>query len=104
MLTLRQIVKACEEGIEVKFRRKSHPLGWKGEYDPENKLVSVYKPAIESKEDLELTLLHEFVHARDDVKGGREGNETETELEAIDTYHKNYSVLEFIKGVYNLKY
>ena len=98
--------------MDISFKRKQHPAGFKGEYDPGSLEVIVYLPQIESRSDKDITILHEFVHARDDVKAARQDklrrgadNELEdaVEKEAVETYQKRAYVLEFIKQLYRIR-
>jgi len=114
MLTISQITRIYSECIDIKFKNKPHPEGLKGEYDPAALEVIVYRPAVKSSEDRDITLLHEFVHARDDTKAARltcaedyDGKavqlmEQKTEQEAIETYEKRPYALEFIKQIYRI--
>lgn len=109
MLTISKIKKIYRHGIDVRFRRSPHPLGWKGEYLGSTLDVIVYLPALESKRDLDLTLLHEFVHADDDISSSRLPNlsddedDERAESEAIEAYERRPKVLEFIKQLYNIE-
>ena len=115
MLTIKQIIKLSEESLEVKLKKKVLPeLSYvKGEYDPSEKIIIVYLPNVESEEDFNLTLLHEFVHARDDLISGfvQEENhsvidylfELSVESEAVETYENRPEIIDLIKDLYEIK-
>lgn len=96
MLTINQIARIYEEGWDLKFRRKPHPKGDKGDCDPSALEMNVYKPAVESVADRDITILHEAIHARNDAKGARSlrASNTAVEREAKETYRKRHYVLE----------
>ena len=107
MLTIHQLVKLYEEGVNIHFKEKPSPKGFKGEYDPSSLEILIYTPAIESKSDEDLTILHEFVHARDDIYSSKIAYiqdtiqyEQETEQEALKTYKKRPYLLDFIMQLY----
>lgn len=107
MLTIHQLVKIYEEGVNIHFKEKPSPKGFKGEYDPSSLEILIYTPAIESKSDGDLTILHEFVHARDDVYSSKIvyiqdiiQYEQETEQEALKTYKKKPYIIDFILQIY----
>ncbi len=107
MLTINQLVKVYEEGVNMHFKKQPSPNGFKGEYDPNSLEVFIYTPAIESKSDEDITILHEFVHARDDVYYSKTQYikditqyEQETEQEALKTYKKKPYILDFIMQLY----
>ena len=107
MLTINQLVKVYEKGVEVHFKKSPSPKGFKGEYDPGSLSVLIYIPAIESKYDEDVTLLHEFIHARDDIYFSKtqyirdiDEYEQETEQEALKTYKKRPHIIDFISQLY----
>ena len=119
MLTIDQIVKVSEKGVNVLFKDTPSHFGYKGIYEPGSHRIIIYKQAIESPYDLCITLLHEFVHARDDIlyshifftnTQGRVSDisdafeyEEATEQEAINTYKENSDVLDLIKELYRIE-
>ena len=106
MLTINQIVKLYEDGFEINVKRKPHPAGFKGEYDPATLEAAIYEPALESAFDRDLTILHEAIHCRNAViwvpRNGRYNNRS-IEREARKTYTKRPYVLEFLKQLYGIK-
>ena len=119
MLTIDQIVKVSEKGVNILFKDTPSHFGYKGIYEPRTHTIIIYKKAIESPYDLCITLLHEFVHARDDIlhsyifftnSQGRVSDisdsfeyEKATEQEAVNTYEENRDVLDLIKKLYRIK-
>ena len=106
MLSVEQVIKLCEEDVRIRFRRKPRSDKLKGEYDPEDNEISVYLKNIDSKEERDITILHEFIHARDiwiknlDTTGSCSER---VEREATETYKKRPEVLAFIKEMYKIK-
>ena len=108
MLTIHQIMRIHQEGIELRFSRKKVMKELKGEYDPSEQEMLVYIRNIESLLELDITLLHECIHARDDVRGKRSflfdnQEDSEVEHEALLTYTKKPEVLAFLKDIYQVK-
>ena len=107
MLTINQIIKIAEEGVSVRQTRKIPEEKLKGEYDPAAKEAIIYLSAIRSGRDRDITLLHELIHARDDVQGKRRfrnsNQEYLVEKEAIATYYQRKEVLDFAKDFYRVR-
>jgi len=105
MLTTNQVIKLYDVGVKIKFKRKQHPRGLKGQYDPSTLEILIYRPSIESTKDRDITILHEFIEAREDTKAVRSsGKPCEVgEREAKMTYHNRPYVLELIKEMYNIR-
>ena len=103
MLTLNQIIDIYRKGVEIKFKRKSKDNRIKGEYDPSTLEAIIYVNNNLSNEDKDITILHELIHARDDIKGKRLNREKGVEREAIETYKESPEILEFIKALYKIK-
>ncbi len=103
MLTLKQIIELYQDGVEIRFKKKPHHNGIKGEFDPASLEVIIYLAHINSKFDRDITILHEFVHAKNHHFGVTLEDEVLVEDEAIRTYAKKDYILEFIKRLYNLK-
>ena len=104
MLTQKDVIQLYNEGLILRWRRKKHPQHLKGEYDPVGFEINVYTPHLASDHDRDLTLLHEFIHARDDRRG-RANNRTCSpwvEKEAEATYTKQPRVLALIKELYRI--
>jgi len=107
MLTELQVWKLIYEfGLDIKLKRKPSPYNYDGQYDPEELLINIYPQAKRSKETFDLTLLHELIHARDDLikrKSSEPDNkydEKETEKEAIKTYLKKPRLVPIIKELF----
>lgn len=105
MLTIEDIKQAYEEGITLRLKRKPAPDKRKGEFDLLNLEVRIFLPGAESKEDKELTILHEFIHARDGIKGYRyrDRKDYNVEREAANTLRYRSEVLKFIKQLYKIR-
>ena len=104
MLTKKDVIQLCKDGLTIRWRRKRHPQKLKGDYDPASFEVNIYTPHLTSDHDRDLTLLHEFIHARDDRKG-LPNNRTCSpwvEKEAEATYNKKPGVLALIKELYRV--
>ena len=119
MLTINQIDKVLKKGVKLSLENTANQLGYKGIYEPGLQKITIYNKAISSLYDFDITLLHEFVHARDDIlysyvfftdKQGRVSDisdvieyEQATESEAILTYNHNSDVLDYIKEFYKIE-
>jgi len=102
MLTKKDVIQLWRDGLVVHWRRKKHRQQLKGDYDPANFEINIYTPHLTSDHDRDMTLLHEFIHARDDRRG-RPNNRTcapWVEKEAEATYAKQPGVLALIKELY----
>lgn len=104
MLTIEDIVALSENvNVHVNWHQQRHEDKgqWgKGETDD----VILYMKNIVSQEDLDITILHEFVHARDNCLLEREFvPESEVENEAVETYKNAPEVLSIIKQFYHLE-
>ena len=102
MLTKKEVIQFYQDGLEVKLRRKRHPEKLKGDYDPSHFEISVFLPELVSEFEFGVTLLHEFIHARDDRKGVLDKNDEKVEAEARETNDKQPHILEFIKYLYRI--
>ena len=107
MLTIPQVVELYREGLQIRILRRPHRDGLKGQYDPDGLEAKIFLPAIESPRDLDLTLLHEVLHARDQIRAARspETNqiEDEVEREAQIIYQRTPYVLIFLKWLYHIR-
>jgi len=116
MLTIEDIVELYEEDelviIFKKINKKIGPKTLKGEYNTEKNInnsyyppeIFIYEQMIENEEDLDITLLHEFIHAKNDlILGLFIEDDEQVEKEAQETYKKAPEVVEFIKDFYKLK-
>ncbi|MFC1837649.1 hypothetical protein ACFLYW_03110 [Thermodesulfobacteriota bacterium] len=102
MLTKKEVIQLYRDGLEVRLRRKRHPEKLKGDYDPSHFEISIFLPELISEFEFGITLLHEFIHARDERKGVTHKNEEKVEAEARATNDKRPYILEFIKDLYHL--
>jgi hypothetical protein len=102
MLTKKEVTQLYRDGLEVRLRRKNHPEKLKGDYDPSNFEISVFLADLASELEFDITLLHEFIHARDERKGLPEINDETVEAEARETNDKRPHILEFIKDLYHI--
>lgn len=104
MLTKTNVIQLYNDGLVIRWRRKKHPQQLKGEFDPVAFEVNIYTQHLLSEHDRDITLLHEFIHARDDHKG-RPNSRTcspQVEREAEATYQRRPEVLALIKELYGL--
>ncbi len=100
MLTIENIISLYTQGLETHLRQIPHPERLKGEcLDTSPLVINIYLPAIESEEDYYITILHEFIHARDiSLK------EDAVETEALLTFQHTPYIVDFIFQLYpNLK-
>ncbi len=104
MLTKNNVIQLYNDGLAIRRHRKKHPQQLKGEYDPVGFEVNIYTPHLTSERDRDMTLLHEFVHARDDCKGLRSNRacSPRVEREAEETYLRRPEVLALIKELYGI--
>ena len=105
MLTEKEVTQLYRHGLEVRLRRKKHPQSLKGYFDPSNFEISIFLPGLVSEFEFGVTLLHEFIHARNDLKGGQDENDElseKVETEARETQGKRPYILELIKELYNI--
>ena len=105
MLWLSDIVRIADIGegdVKILKRHKKFRL-LKGEsYGAET--ITIYVDAIESPDDFHITLLHEFIHARDVLKGRRTSESCDpwVEPEAVETYHRRPELVGLIKELYGI--
>lgn len=110
MLSFDDIMILFYEDVYVEFlRRRSDRIT--GEWDYPR--ILIYLNNITSEYDRDITLLHEFIHARDEIVKGIEKklgemdeygctNYNEVEREAIETYHTSPEILKFLKELYDI--
>lgn len=104
MLTKNNVIQLYNDGLAIRWRRKKHPQQLKGEYDPICFEINIYTQHLLSEHDRDMTLLHEFVHARDDRKG-LPNNRTcspRVEREAEATFQRRPGVLALVKELYGI--
>jgi hypothetical protein len=103
MLSKKDIMALYYDGVELKFRRKKHPRGLKGDHDPSASEINIYTANIVSEYERDITILHEFIHARNDRKDFFDENDEgceKVEREAKQTYRNRPYVLGLIKELY----
>jgi len=123
MLSYSEILKLYLYQVSIKFRRKPKDLKlekfgvddfeMKAEFNPEDLEIIIYTPFNQTEYERDMSLLHEFTHARDAILrgyGNLKGHNyvenrdcSEVELEALETYQKRPYILKFIKDLYQLK-
>jgi hypothetical protein len=94
-----------KEGVRIVYRRKPDPEGNLGDYDTDTFEVNIYSKSISTKEEKELTILHELYHAKNHLihcRKGRRGEE-KAEREALKTYLKRPQVLKTAKDILTTK-
>ena len=111
MLSIDDIIRLYYEDVSIEFlKRRSN--GIMGEWDYPR--VLIYENNLKSEEERDITLLHEFIHARDEVIRGIDQkigemdeygctNYEEVEKEAFETYRNAPEVLVILKELYNIK-
>jgi hypothetical protein len=102
MLTRKEVTQLYRDGLEVRLRRKRHPEKLKGDYDPSHFEISVFLADIATEFEFGITLLHEFIHARDERNGVPDKNDEMVEAEARKTNDKRPHILGFIKELYHI--
>lgn len=105
MLTKNNVIQLYNDGLVIRRHRKKHPQQLKGEYDPEGFEVNIYAQHLLSEHDRDMTLLHEFIHARDDRRGlpNTRPCSPRVEREAEATYRRRPGVLALIKELYGIR-
>ncbi len=109
MLTIEDIIHLCEDVLEVRLKKRCKMKGcktWSGEFQFETSTIYIYTDTIKDERDYGITLLHEFIHARNyfilDIADDQE-DEMEVEREAIETYEKQPGIVDLLNDIYNLK-
>lgn len=104
MLTIKQVERIYEEGIIIRFVKRWQSSRQKGTFNPETLEVKVYLSSINSPEDRDTTILHELIHARDDITGRRSAGicSPSVENEAVQTYRRKPQVLDYVKQLYGI--
>ncbi len=104
MLSIPDVKRLEEEGVEVRLMRGRHPEGLKGWWLPDELEARIYLPSITSEKEIDITILHEFIHARNWLITTRHKDwERVVNKEAKDTYRKRPNVVYFIKCIYGLE-
>ncbi len=102
MLTINQVNKLYEHGVKITMKKSSLEVK-RGEYDPSEKEILIYRKNITSRSEMDMTILHEFIHARNDILRGKDVSDKMVEKEAAETYSKRPKVLECIVQLYDIK-
>ena len=109
MLNINEIIKT-QQRLDIFLKKDLDLEGFKGLYNPDKQKITIFYSNIQDKKDMDLTLLHEFIHARDDICYSKIyyikdiiDYETSTENEAIETYQEKPHILKLIKDLYNIK-
>jgi len=105
MLNIEKFCRLYSAGVDVKMRIKfsSERPSEKGLWDLSLGEVNIYLPAIESREDLHITLIHEFIHAQKDYSNLKQGRDSSVEALAQKIYKINPNLAFEIIELYNLK-
>ena len=102
MLTIDQVNRMYQEGYDVRFKKKSFP-GLKGEFDPGTSEILIYHENADSQYDRDITILHEFIHAREEMEARySSGNCNSIDEEAMRTYQQRPDVLMYLKELYGI--
>ncbi|MBS3149832.1 hypothetical protein J4455_04040 [Candidatus Woesearchaeota archaeon] len=112
MLTISRIREFAEEDGRIVFRAHPQNKGLKALWCPDNLEIRVYTCNIESTRDLDITIVHEFIHVAEDFSEtiARAAYESEVkhdkiyDLRARRILRERPYILKFIKELYNLKY
>jgi len=67
MLTIKDIIELYQEGVNLEFKNGRHPDGLKGVWCLPEQEIRVYLPSMDSETDKYITIIHEFLHARDHI-------------------------------------
>jgi len=104
-ITIRDVQKLAERGLEILIKKGRHPEGNFGLYYPEEDEIRVYLPQHSSKKEIEDTILHEYVHALEGQRGFK-GKISHGEIDIVvnRTVRRRPKVIEFIKELYELDY
>lgn len=104
MLTIPQVNKLYQAGV-VPYLLATCGDDSRGMYYPESKRINIYPNNHASQRDLEETILHEFLHARNDIAGKEcvKSDEEQVETEACLTWKHNHEVCRHILALYALE-
>ncbi len=103
MLTINQVNKIYQEGFDIRVTRAHHP-GFKGEIDPSTLEIFIYQSNVESQYDKDITILHEFLHAKDELKSNLSSTRcSNIDKQAVWIYNNKPHVLQYIKDLYNIR-
>lgn len=104
MLTSKDIINLYEI-VEIKFYCKKQKDLRKGDYDPSLSQINIYLSNVNSEYERDITILHEFIHARNDENDFYDESDPECkniDKEAIETYNKRPYIIKLIKFLYKI--
>lgn len=109
-LTFKDIEKLAESNLEILLKKGYHPKRYYGIYKYDENEIRVYLPQHKSEEELiDLTILHECVHALEGKRGFRE----ELSVKELDktakriaerTLKERPEISDLIKKTFNINY
>jgi hypothetical protein len=108
MLTIEDVINICENDYEISLTNQPpsfYPTTM-GYTEPDNSLINIYLDNIPSMREYSITLIHEFIHAKNELNKFTDNlfdDDKFTEAEAVETYNKTPEVVELIIDLYDLK-
>jgi len=105
ILTIDEVIEMYSLGLEVKISNKNIESSLQGMYFPDKLKSIIYKNNIPNEHIYDITILHETIHAKEELLDNKPNfiSEWHTELSAQINYIENNGILEFIKELYNIK-
>ena len=108
MLTIENVNKIYREGYDLRFEAKPPPeeKGCLGITDPALLDIIIYTDNHKTIRERDITILHEFIHAAEEVGSKRSPDEcncTETDEQAIEIMEKHPEILQHIKNLYYIE-
>jgi hypothetical protein len=101
MLTVDDFIKVYQHAVDLHLKEKPHKSSRRGVWREDYWKVLVYIPAHDNLDDLYKTIIHEFIHARNDLVTPEMSDlEEDVEAECIETFIKNPEVIDYIKECY----
>ncbi|MBU1201175.1 MAG: mitochondrial inner membrane protease ATP23 [Nanoarchaeota archaeon] len=104
MLKIMDVIWMYEEGMTAKVISRLKNPDQKGEYRPDKDEIVIAADNIKSEDDFNITLVHELIHARNDLLYSKKELENEVEKEALKTYNLNPGVALFARQIYKIDY
>lgn len=104
MLTMQQILKLYEKGVDIVFKEEPDIPKQKGEWDTFSLEVVVFLSTTRSKRDRLLTILHELRHAAEDLLGFKRLSDRQIERLVEKTYDTSPQLVQFVRQLYSSKY
>jgi len=102
MLTINNILKLYGKGVDIVITNKPSKIS--GEWDLSSLIVFLYKRNIKSKEERDITLIHELTHAKEDLVTYRSKDDEAIEEKAIRTNFKKPYLIELVKDLFMIDY